>query len=316
MSPNDVTPCLAPLAELHCHLNGSVRLQTLAELGEEQGHTFSERIAALAVAGPSVANLRDYLRCNDIAIRLLQTPHALHRAARELVEDWAADGIVHGEMRIAPQLHTAGGLSLRQVVDAVVSGLKAGEAAGCTARLILACLRQGSPQLSLATARLAASAGDPVVGFDIAGDETLPLTPHLPAFEAAHSLGLHITAHAGEAAGPDSVREVLDRLGPERIGHGVAAATDTGLISRLAHHEVALEMCPTSNHQTRAVTPGSPHPAAALLAQGVAVTINTDNRTVSATTLTKEYARLTNELRLSPVQLAQLRANAWAHRFR
>ena len=144
----------------------------------------------------------------------------------------------------------------------------------------------------------------------------LPLTPHLPAFEAAHSLGLHITAHAGEAAGPDSVREVLDRLGPQRIGHGVAAATDIALISRLAHDGVALEMCPTSNHQTRAVRPGEPHPAASLLEEGVAVTISTDNRTMSATTLTNEYARLTNELRLSPVQLARLRANAWWRRFR
>ncbi len=279
--------------ELHCHLDASVRLTTIAELAEEQGMSLPRPVRELAVAPARPTSLPDYISRIDVALAVLQTTRALRRAAAELVEDWARDGVVYGEARFAPQLHRRRGLTLAQVLDAVAEGLAEGSATtGVPTGLILCCLRPDPVSTSLQVAELAAENAHRVSGLDLAGDEALPAAPHIPAFRLAHSAGLPVTVHAGEARGPDSIREALDDLGARRIGHGVRAIQDDRLVERLARDAVPLEVCPKSNAQTGAVPSLAEHPARRLLRRGVPITVSTDGRTVSDTTLTEEFTLL------------------------
>ncbi|GAA2205958.1 adenosine deaminase [Nonomuraea monospora] len=280
--------------DLHCHLDGSVRPDTIADLAREQGVTLDRPVADLVVAPPHCGSLARYLTYLDLPLQVLQTPEALRRAARELVEDWHADGVVHGEARFAPQLHGRQGMTLDEAVTAVADGLADGRAAtGVRTALLLCCLRHQSPEESLAVAETAVRRRDVVSGLDLAGDErAYPGTPHRPAFDLAHRAGLPCTVHAGEAAGASSVWEALDVLGARRIGHGARSAEDPALLERLRRDRITLEMCPISNVQTGAAPSLAAHPATRLLASGLAVTIGTDARTTSATTLEREFAAL------------------------
>ncbi|MFI7708433.1 adenosine deaminase [Nonomuraea sp. NPDC049480] len=280
--------------ELHCHLDGSVRPATVADLARRQGLTLDGPVDHLVTAPPDCGSLTRFLTYIDLPLQVLQTPDALHRAARELVEDWNADGVVHGEVRFAPQLHTRHGMTLDEAVQAVSAGLAAGrQATGVRTGLLLCCLRHQTPDESLAVAETALRHRDKVTGLDLAGDERLhTATPHRAAFDLAHQAGLPCTVHAGEAAGPRSIWEAIDVLGARRIGHGVRCVEDGALLERLRRDKIALEMCPTSNVQTGAVPGLTTHPATRLLAGGLTITISTDTRTTSATTLTREFAHL------------------------
>ncbi|MFF5727163.1 adenosine deaminase [[Kitasatospora] papulosa] len=283
-----------PRYELHCHLDGSVRPGTLRELAAEQGLELTRPIRELVVAPARCGSLTRFLGYLDLPLRVLQTPSALARAARELVEDWSADGVVHGEVRFAPQLHGRRGMSLDDAVRAVAGGLADGRrATGVRTGLLLCCLRHQTPDESLAVAEAALRNRETVSGLDLAGDERLhPGAPHRPAFDLVRGAGLPCTVHAGEAADARSMWEAVDTLGARRIGHGVRCTGDRSLLDRLRRDRIALEMCPTSNVQTGAVPGLSQHPATPLLALGVPVTINTDTRTTSATTLRREFGRL------------------------
>lgn len=276
--------------ELHCHLDGSVRPETIVDLAAIQSIPLSGPARSLAVAPQRCPDLMTYLGFIDVALSVLQTRDALERVARELVEDWATDGVVHGEVRFAPQLHTRAGLGMTEAIEAVSAGLRGHSV---STALIVCCLRQQDPALSLRVAEAAASSGM-VAALDLAGDESRAATPHAPAFQLARESGLHVIAHAGEANGPDSVREVLDVLGAERIGHGVRV--DEALVSRLVSENIPLEMCPVSNYQTAAIAERSAHPAKRLIDAGVRVTISTDARTVSDTTLTREFQTLSQSV--------------------
>ncbi|MEO3872125.1 adenosine deaminase [Nonomuraea sp. B12E4] len=279
--------------ELHCHLDGSVRPGTVAELAEQQGIRLDGPVESLVVAPRECGDLMAYLTYLDPVLRVLQTPEALRRAALELVLAWSTDGVVYGEARFAPQLHGERGMTLDEAVTAVAGGLAAGsEQTGVRCGLLLCCLRQQPPETSERVVATALRHRDVVVGVDLAGDESHPGAPHLPAFAAAHAAGLPVTVHAGEAAGPESVWEALDVLGAARIGHGVRSAEDPSLLDRLRHDGIALEMCPTSNLQTGAVRDAAAHPAGRLLAEGLAVTVSTDARTTSATTLGREFRQM------------------------
>ncbi|GAA4959865.1 adenosine deaminase [Nonomuraea thailandensis] len=280
--------------DLHCHLDGSVRPDTIAELAREQGIAVDRPVAELVTAPADCGSLTRYLTYFDLPLRVLQTPEALRRAARELVEDWSADGVVHGEARFAPQQHGRLGMTPDEAVSAVAAGLAEGRAAtGVRTALLLCCLRHQSPEESLAVADLAVRRRDVVSGLDLAGDERVyPGTPHRPAFDLAHRAGLPCTVHAGEAAGAESVWEAIDVLGARRIGHGVRCAEDGALLERLRRDRITLETCPISNVQTGAVPSLVAHPATRLLAAGLAVTVGTDARTTSATSLTREFAAL------------------------
>jgi adenosine deaminase len=189
-------------------------------------------------------------------------------------------------------------MTLQEVVDTVHSALfQAAEKHGIGVALLLCCLRHQSLEQSLAVAQLAAANTDKVCALDLAGDEAnyTKTAPHEPAFDLAKKAGLHVTAHAGENAGAASVRAALDRLGAERIGHGVRIDEDSELVGRVAESFITLEMCPRSNVQTRATRSLATHPVDRLLRRAVPVTVSTDARTISATTLTAEFARLTEQ---------------------
>ncbi|TQN33383.1 adenosine deaminase [Haloactinospora alba] len=293
MTPYDVP---TGRVELHCHLDGSVRPDTVAELAAEEGEPLTVPATEALVAPPVCGSLVEFLGYLDLALRVLQTPHALGRAARELVEDWHADGLVYGEVRFAPQLHQQRGMTMDDAVRAVAGGLREGAAAtGVRTGLLLCCLRHQPPEVSESVVDTALRWPDLVCGVDLAGDETQPGTPHRSAFDAAHAAGLPVTIHAGEVAGPESVWEAVDVLGAARVGHGVRAPGDSALLERLRADGIALETCPTSNVQTRAVPGLARHPADALLRAGLPVTVSTDTRTTSATTVGGEFRALAGQ---------------------
>lgn len=291
-----------PKVELHCHLDGSLRPETMLDLAREQKVvlpcTTLEALRAYMRAD-NVTNLEDYLARFDVTISVLQTPEALERAAYELVEDAHADGIRYIEVRNAPHLNTRSGLTVDEVMDATMRGLARAEADfGTVARFICCSLRNWSPQLSLETAELAVRYMDQgVVGFDIAGGEAgNPAGEHAAAFLYAREHFLGVTCHAGEGDGPDSIEQALFLCGAYRIGHGVRAGENPALLNYLRDRKIPLELCPTSNVQTHAVPTFAQHPAKRYLDYGVAVTLNTDNRLVSGITLSSEFARLVDEL--------------------
>jgi adenosine deaminase len=284
-----------PKIELHCHLDACVRLETAREIGRELRLSLPDRLEDALVAPEVCASLFDYIRRLDLALEVMQRAADLTRIAAELVEDCARDGVVYAEVRFAPQLHTRRHLTPQQVVDAVHAGLTDGSRKhGVETGLILCCLRHQAPGEGLRVARLGAANTDKVCALDLAGDEGghPDAKPHVAAFELARQAGLHLTAHAGENAGAHSVREVLDLLGVERVGHGVRVVDDPALVDTLAAVDVALDMCPRSNVQTRAVASLADHPIDRLLKRGVRVTVSTDGRTTSATSVTREFERL------------------------
>ena len=302
-----------PKIELHCHLDACVRPATVAEIGRETGISVPHPVEPALIAPPECDDLRDYLRRIDLAVDVMQRAEDLSRIARELVEDLDRDGVVYAEIRFAPQLHTRRGLSLQEVLDAVNAGFAEGmgEHPGVRVGTIVCCLRHEPPAVSLKVAELAVANRDGVVALDLAGDEARhPGAPHAPAFHLARRAGLRRTVHAGEAAGGDSVVEAIEILGAERIGHGVRVEARPGLTDSLRDAAIPLEMCPISNVQTRAVRTFKDHPLPRLLARGLKVTVNTDGRVTSDTSLTRELTRLGEELGLGLAEFFQLQLNA------
>jgi adenosine deaminase len=223
------------------------------------------------------------------------TKEALRAAAESLIDRLAEDGVVYAELRFAPLLHAERGFGAEEVVDVVTDAvMRYGEARGVVARVLLCTLRRFNETQSLETAELAYAFRDRgVVGLDLAGDEVgHPLAPHVPAFRFARAKGIARTAHAGEVADPETVRAVLRSLEPMRIGHGVHTIEDPGLVADLAGSRVHFEVCPSSNVAMGSFRSIAEHPIQRLFRAGVSVGINTDSRTVLSTTLTDEYAKL------------------------
>jgi adenosine deaminase len=309
-----------PKAELHQHLDGALRPSTAVELAVEAGIPLTADEAGSRMVAP--ARCRDQaelLTYFDLPIALLQTAGALRRTAGELVEQLAADGVRYGEVRWAPRLHLERGLSVPQVIEAVAGGVadaigRLGTDAPVVV-LIVTAMRSHPPGANVVLASAAADFGPPVVGFDLAGPEaTYPAPPHAAAFRAAEEGGLSLTAHAGEVPGPERIREAL-ALGVQRIAHGVTAADDPGVVALVRERDVTLDLCPTSNVQAGIVPSLADHPLAALHRAGVSVTLSTDDRTVSNTTLTDEMVRVAQALALSPPELAAIAVNAFRRGF-
>ena len=228
-----------------------------------------------------------YIAYFDDAIAVMQTESALERTAHELCLDSAAENIDYLEVRWAPRLHTRRGLTVPQVINAVLTGLGA---APLKAVAIVCAMRQDTPEDNVALAREAGRiAGRGVVGFDLAGDEVrYPASPQRPAFEAARAAGLRLTCHAGEAGDPSSVEEALG-LGVERIAHGVIGAREPRIVARIKSEGVVLDICPTANWKCKAVPSLAEHPLPRLVRAGVRCTISTDSRTVADTKLSHEF---------------------------
>lgn len=309
-----------PKAELHLHLDGCLLPATAVALAADAGMALTEAEARRRLVAPArCRNQAELLAYFDLAIALMQSAPALARVASELVDSLVADGVRYAEVRWAPRLHLARGLSVRDVIGAVADGiaegrLRQGKHAPAVA-LIVTAMRSDPPGANVELAHVAAGVGPPVVGFDLAGAEAeWPAPPHAAAFRAAAAGGLRLTAHAGEVPGAGRIAEVLD-FGVERIAHGTAVADDDALVARLIDDGITLDMCPTSNVQAGIVTELAAHPLARLHRRGASVTLSTDDRVVSDVTLTDEMARTATALELSADELAAIALNGFDRAF-
>jgi adenosine deaminase len=287
-----------PKTDLHVHLDGSLRPATMLELADDLGVPLPAPDPAALADYMNVSdgrNLVDYLARFEITLGLMQTESALERIAFELAVDAAGENVRYMEVRFCPALNMRGGLTGEAVVEAALSGLRRAEAeADIGTALILCGLRNLPPQTSVDMARLAVRFRDRgVVAFDLAGAEDgNPPVEHRAAFELAAHANLGITVHAGEAFGPASIHQAIHDCGARRIGHGTRLFEDPDLMRFVNDFRIPLEVCPTSNVQTRATSSLEEHPMRLYFDQGLVVTVNTDNRLMSGTTMTDEFLRI------------------------
>jgi adenosine deaminase len=285
-------PSRGPKVELHLHLDCSLTRSALARLGQPMDEaSFHARFSA----PERCSALIEYLRTIAPSCAILQTAPALSVATEELVLALHRDQVIHAEIRFAPQTHMESGLSLDEVMAAVTEGLEAGRAAtGMSLGLILCALRDHPATANRAVIDLAHRWRDRgVVGVDLAGDEAGHVAaPQRAVFDRAHELGLNVTAHAGEAAGPASLAEVIDLLAPARIGHGVRAIESEAIMDRIKAAGLHLEICPSSNIQVGVFADLALHPIDRLSRRGISLSVNTDARTVAPISLALEYDRL------------------------
>lgn len=332
-----------PKVSLHDHLDGALRPQTIIELADEIGldvpSTDAEELADWFEDQSDSGSLVEYLKTFDLTTAVMQSAEGLRRVAKEFVEDLAADGVIYGEVRWAPEQHLAGGLSLEEAVEAVQEGIEEGEDAvdrsGRDIRVgqLITAMRHADRALEIAQLAVAFR-GRGAVGFDIAGAEDgFPASRHRAAFDYLASEFFPVTVHAGEAAGLDSIRSAILDGRALRLGHGVRIAEDLEVVQQqgdevlvtfgdlarwVRDREIPLELSPSSNLQTGAIAAWGKsledHPFDLLYQLGFAVTVNVDNRTMSRTSLTRELALLaeTFDYRLEDLEAFQLNAAAGA----
>jgi adenosine deaminase len=322
----------APKVLLHDHLDGGLRPATIVELAEETGYgdlptRDPDELGAWMSRGADRKDLLLYLETFAHTVGVMQTRGALTRVARECAEDLAADGIVYAEVRYAPEQHLERGLGLEEVVDAVQEGFREGMLrTGIRTGTLLTAMRTAARSLEIAD--LAVRWRDRgVVGFDIAGAEAgYPPTRHLDAFEHVRRENFHLTIHAGEAFGIPSIWEALQLCGAERLGHGVRIVDDIEIeprgevrLGRVAHlvrdRRVPLELCPTSNVHSGAAKSIEEHPIGLLMDLRFRVTVNTDNRLMSATSLSQEFIQLVDAFEIGWGQIGRLTTNAMKSAF-
>ena len=312
-----------PKAELHCHLDGSVRPQTLIDLAREFGMTMPKtdpRALAEYMRVDDARNLEDYLARFTTTLSVMQTAPAIERIAFELAEDAFNEGVLYLETRFCPTLNVHGGLEVDEVVSAAMQGLaRAEQAYGIVGRVIVTALRNNPPKESLQLAELAVAMKAQrkgVVGFDLAGGEKgFPARDHKAAFDHARRCAMQCTCHAGEGDGPDSVRQAIDDCGAERVGHATHLIQDRKLTEVVGRAGIALEICLTSNVQTRAAATYASHPLRDYYDRGLKVTLCTDNRLMSGVNLTDEYEHAANDLGFTFAELADIALNGFTSAF-
>lgn len=310
-----------PKAELHCHLDGSVRPSTLLELGREY------KIAMPADSADALRDymlvsdaksLEDYLKRFEVTVSVMQTAEAIEQIAYELGTDAAADGVRYIEVRNAPILNSRGDLDLGEALEAQIRGLERAEREhGIVARSIVCSLRQLPAETSLELAQLAvAYRHRGVVAFDLAGGEAgFPASVHAEAFAYARRHNLAVTVHAGEGDGPRSVRDAVHSCGAHRLGHATRLIEDPELTQYVNDRRIGLEICLTSNVQTHAAKSYELHPLRQYFDMGMNLTLNTDNRLMSGTTLTAEYAFAAKYLDFTIDELCTLALNGFESAF-
>ena len=284
-----------PKTDLHVHLDGSLRLETILDLAGKGGIELPSRDPAelrrFMNLGANCGSLVEYLKAFDVTLRVMQTEEALFRTAFELAEDAALENVRYMEVRYSPMLHGRQGLKMTAIVESVLAGLRAAQAKyGIESNIILCGIRNISPETSLEMAELCvAYKGRGVVGFDLAGAEyDHPAKHHRRAFQLVRDNNINVTIHAGEAYGPESIAQAIHVCGAHRIGHGCRLRENGDLLHYVCDHRIPLECCPSSNVQTGAVPSLAAHPLKFYLDLGLRVTINTDNRLVTDTTVSKE----------------------------
>jgi len=299
-----------PKAELHLHLDGSLRADTALDIARTRGVDAPRTYAGMrgVLVGPEQSeDQAALLLAFDLPIALMQDAEAIERIAADMVEDKAADRVRYAEVRWAPLLHTDGGLTGRQVVEATWRGSMAAAAGrDIEVRLIATLMRSHTPERNLAFVRDMADHGIPdgLVAVDLAGQEAAfpDYERHRAAIELAREIGLHVTVHAGEWGGAAQVRKAL-AVNPERIAHGPLAVEDPTLVAELVARGTWLDLCPTSNVQASIVPSIEAHPLRRLLHAGVRVTLNTDDLTVSDVTLSAEYVRAVERIGVTVPEL-------------
>ena len=323
-----------PKVLLHEHLDGGLRPATVLELAAACGYedlpeSEPEALGAWFHAGADKGSLPEYLEGFRHTIAVMQTPEALERVAYEFIEDMAEDNVVYAEVRFAPHFHTHDDLGLDGVMTAVLRGLRAGSRRfGVGFGLIVAAMRNESQDLSTRLAELAvAYRNQGCVGFDLAGEEAgHPANHHLAAFQLAKRMDFNITIHAGESFGPESIWQALQYCGAHRIGHGVRLLEDIVVYDRkvirvgslaqyVLDHRIPLEICLSSNVHTGAAKSIEEHPFPYFFDKDYRVTLSTDNRLMSATTMSKEYQLAVDNYGLGLDDLEQLSINAMKSAF-
>src|SRR3954471_5677690 len=302
-----------PKTDLHCHLDGSLRLRTLLELAEQQGVRLpadtEDGLAKAIKIGQRHGSLEEYLKSFEITLSVLQTDDALYRTSYELAIDAASENCKVLEVRYSPVLHLQKGLKPTVVVEAVLDGLRAAQReTGIIAGVLVCGIRNMSPDVSLRLAELSvAYKNRGVLGFDLAGAEHgNPAKDHQEAFQLILNNNINCTVHAGEAYGPPSIAQALHYCGAHRIGHGVRLREDGDLLNYVNDHRIPIECCPSSNVQTGAVNDIVSHPFKFYLDFGIRVTINTDNRLITNTTMTKELSVVCRQFGLTAGDLRNI----------
>ncbi|MFP8488121.1 adenosine deaminase [Gracilimonas sp. Q87] len=280
-----------PKIELHLHLDCSLSFEVVKQLRPETTHEDYKRDF---IAPENCSSLEEYLQCAQAPVAIMQTKDQLEAVTLDLFKQLKADNVIYAEIRFAPLLHTEQGLTPEEIVktvdEATTKGIKQ---SGVEARIILCTLRHFSEEQSMRTVKLVEHfQGTNVTGFDIAADETLPIENHIKAFEYAHEHDIPCTAHAGEARGPDSVKETMQHFHPSRIGHGVRSLEDPELLDELKDKNIHMEVCPTSNVQTGIYDSVAQHRINEIYLNGNSLSVNTDGRTISNVSLTDEYEKL------------------------
>ena len=311
-----------PKAELHCHLDGSLRVSTIIDLASRQKVELpaknQEDLHNILAIKEKMKNLEEYLEIFDITLSVLQTPESLMRVAFELAEDCWNDGVRYVEVRYSPILHTQEGMTSSESIDAVKRGLDQAESEfGIKTGIIICGIRNISPEVSLKLADLAVQYKNKgVVGFDLAGaEENFPAKHHQEAFELILKKNINATLHAGEAFGPESIHQAIHACGAHRIGHGTRLRENEDLMAFVNDHRISLEICLKSNIQTRSIPSLEVHPFKYYLDQHLRVTLNTDNRLISDTTLTDEYLLAVNTFNLTLQDIRTIIINGFKSAF-
>lgn len=306
-----------PKVELHCHLDGSLRTETVIELAKEEnidlsGKTYEE-VKELLVVPEDCPSLDIYLKRFDLPLKLMQNEKNLKKIAFELIEDVSKENVKYIEVRFAPLLHNRQGLNIKQIINAVLEGLKEGEEKfGVKSGLILSLLRHHPVDSVYEVFEEGKEfLGKGVVAVDLAGAELEGFVPQYEeAFKKARAMGYRVTIHAGETGYSCNVIDAIKLLGAERIGHAVAIKDDEVAYNFVKGNNITLEMCPKSNLQTKAVDSYENHPAKKFLNDGLKVNLSTDNRTVSNLDLTEECESINKVSGLSLEEFKQIYLNS------
>ena len=304
-----------PKIELHIHLDCSLSYKTVKRLRPE---TSIDEFNNNFKAGKSCSSLKQYIKCADNAISLMQSKESLELVMEDFFNQLIEDNVIYCEIRFAPLLHTEEGLNSREVLNIICNSMNIlSKESGVITGLILCTLRHYSKEQSMETVKLVEEfKGKGVLGFDIAADEAgYPLDNHLDAFKYAMQNDINCTAHAGEAKGPESIWETIDKLKVKRIGHGVKCIKDPKLVKVLSENNYHLEVCVSSNIKTKTFNKIEDHPISQINKSSISMSINTDGRTISDTDLTNEYELISKNFGWSIEEFKKCNLEAIKHAF-
>ena len=304
-----------PKIELHIHLDCSLSYETVKRLRPE---TTIDDFNNNFKASKSCSSLKQYIKCADNAISLMQSKESLELVMEDFFNQLIEDNVIYCEIRFAPLLHTEEGLNSREVLNIICNSMNIlSKESGVITGLILCTLRHYSKEQSMETVKLVEEfKGKGVLGFDIAADEAgYPLDNHIDAFKYAVQNDINCTAHAGEAKGPESIWETIDKLKVKRIGHGVNCMKDPKLVKFLSENNYHLEVCVSSNIKTKTFNKIEDHPISQINESSISMSINTDGRTISDTDLTNEYKLVSKKFGWSIEEFKKCNLEAIKHAF-